>query len=110
VLESSDRTGIFSPVVVEMVQVTRYLHHYLSLIYSILSYSMILTVSFIPAQPVVRILEPCPAQLLVLRDHVRTRRRGAQLVASIPLSQRILRGPRTSSREIGCTGTTPRRQ
>lgn len=55
-------------------------------------------------------LQPCAAQFLVLRDNVRARCSVVQLLASISLPQRILRIPRTSPRQIGCTRTTPRRQ
>ena len=55
-------------------------------------------------------LQPSAAQLLVVCDNVRTHCSGVQLLASIPLPQRILRVSRTSPRQIGCTRTTPRRQ
>lgn len=80
------------------------------LIYSILSYSMTLTVSYLPIESVTHVLRLCIAQFLVFRDNVRTRCCGIQLLAPIPLPQHILRVPRTSPRQIGRTGTTPRRQ
>jgi hypothetical protein len=80
------------------------------LIYSILSYSMTLTVGCVLTKSATRNLQPCIAQLLVFRNNVRPRCSGIQLLASIPLPQRVLRVPRTSPRQIGRTGTAPRRQ
>ena len=59
---------------------------------------------------VVHTFELHTAQLLVIRNNVRTRCRGVQLLAPIPLPERILRVPRTPSREIRRTGTAPRCQ
>ena len=70
---------------------------------------MTLTVSSDSTESIIRTSQSPTAQLLVLRYNVRTRRPGVQLLASIPLPQRILRLPRTPPRQIGRTGTPPGR-
>ena len=113
VLEGSNRTGLFP--IVWLLKWFKSLVAFITIsiprmIYSILSYSMTLTVSFIPTEFPPSRLEPHTAQFLVLCNNVCARCGGIQLLASIPLSERILRVSRTSSREVRRTRVAPRRQ